>query len=343
MGKKYISLEEIARKENIEQYSCLAEYIYSRIESGCLEPVKAHGTNGKKPALYKDYRILEEKPDYSHYLEEIRYRLSPKIDVSYYLEHPAQYAIEREEVLLLSRYLDRKSDGPACPVSMNERSFEIWGREKFLSSQDRRGHGEVTGRRVLRHTGITLEQLNLYETTEPLAYYCRSRQVPQNILILENKDTFYSMRRYLLEGGKTIFQMEVGTLIYGAGKGILKSFRDRSLCVEPYVQDGQNQLFYFGDLDFEGIRIFENLLEKYQGEASICPFVPAYERMLQKGLSEFGLDRLPRTKKGQNRGLSGSFMDFFSEKIKAQMYYVLERDRYIPQEIINIQDYRKDK
>ena len=85
--------------------------------------------------------------------------------------------------------------------------------------------------------------------------YTHTREVPQNLLLLENKDTFYSMRRHLLEGKDTILGMKIGTLIYGAGKGILKSFQDFSICAEPYMQNRQNQIYYFGDLDYEGIGI----------------------------------------------------------------------------------------
>lgn len=38
-----------------------------------------------------------------------------------------------------------------------------------------------------------------------------------------------------MSGHTEIFNMEVGTLIYGAGKGILRSFQDFDLCAEPYM------------------------------------------------------------------------------------------------------------
>ena len=83
---------------------------------------------------------------------------------------------------------------------------------------------------------------NIYETTEPLAYYSRTRNIPQNLLILENKDTFFSMRRHLLEGNEEILGIKIDTLIYGAGKGIFRSFEDFDLCVEPYMQAEGNQI-----------------------------------------------------------------------------------------------------
>lgn len=52
------------------------------------------------------------------------------------------------------------------------------------------------GGQILRNVGLTLEALNVYQTAEPLAYYAKDKTVPQNVLIVENKDTFYTMRRY---------------------------------------------------------------------------------------------------------------------------------------------------
>ena len=55
------------------------------------------------------------------------------------------------------------------------------------------------GQRLLKNVGLTVDDLNIYETAEPLAYYSVSKETPQNILIIENKDTFYSLRKFLIE------------------------------------------------------------------------------------------------------------------------------------------------
>ena len=211
---------------------------------------------------------------------------------------------------------------------MNERSFEIWGREKFLTKEQ--------GKRILKHCGIPLETLNLYETTEPLSYYAHTRTVPQNLLILENKDTFYSMRRHLLNGTESVFRIPIGTLIYGAGKGILRSFQDFDLCVEPYMTDRRNQIWYFGDLDYEGIGIWENLSNLCQPRRQIRPFCPAYEAMLKKAES---IGTLPATKEQQNRNIENTFFQYFSDEISEKMKRILENETYIPQEILNITDF----
>lgn len=325
---KRITLEALLAKKRQADYGQQYTYITGLLESGRVRPLKASGKNGKKPALYREYWLVEEEEDPGPLLEELKFRLVPSISIDYYLAHPKVYQEERLWVLLLDAWLRRNKTRPLLPESMNERSFEIWGREKFLLKEQ--------GKKVLKHCGIPLEALNLYETTEPLACYSHTRAVPQNLLILENKDTFYSMRRHLLDGAETILGVPTGTLIYGAGKGILRSFQDFDLCVEPYMTDERNRIWYFGDLDYEGIGIWERLAELCRPSREIRPFCPAYEAMLKKA-EQF--QTLPATKEQQNRNIKDAFFEYFSEEISRKMRRILEDGAWIPQEILNITDF----
>lgn len=329
---KRITLDEIERKQHAESYEQLCIYIYEQIGSSRLKPVKASGTNGKKPALYQEYWVADtgQSMDYSAYEEELKYKLSTKISVDYYLRHMEQYVQDREWVLMLNRFFLETQGKEPEPVSKNERSFQIWNREKFLQLEQ--------GKKILKRCGVHATQLAYYETSEPLAYYSSHRQTPQNLLILENKDTFYSMRRHLLEQKETIFGISFATLIYGAGKGILRSFQDFSFCVEPYMQAAENQIYYFGDLDYEGIGIYERLAEAFAVQQyRIQPFTQAYERMLAKAQD---VPKLPMTKEKQNRKISGSFFSFFTNQMVCRMEEILESGQYIPQEILNSCDYK---
>lgn len=325
---KRISLEALLRTMQDQSYQEQYEYIRKLLEEEKIKPVKASRTNGKKPALYREYWILEEKKDYSEYIEEIKYNFSTRISVDYYLTHPDVYETDRPWVLLLNEYLKEHKDALKTAESLNERSFEIWSREKFLDREQ--------GKKILNRCGLGLEFLNIYRTTEPLAYYTHTRNTPQNLLILENKDPFFSMRSHLLSGHTEIFNMEVGTLIYGAGKGILRSFQDFDLCAEPYMTDSGNKIFYFGDLDYEGIGIYENLVERFQDRWEIKPFIPAYEAMLNKADR---LGNLPETKEHQNRNITSIFFSYFSNTTVEKMQAVLQNERYVPQEILNRADF----
>ena len=131
--------------------------------------------------------------------------------------------------------------------------------------------------------------------------------------------------------------METGTLIYGAGKGILRSFQDFTLCAEPYMRAKGNAVYYFGDLDYEGILIYENLAELCKDSFEILPFTEAYIKMLEKA-QRFGFDQLPLTKEGQNRNIGTLFFSSFDQKHVKQVQKILEQNRYIPQEILSVQD-----
>ena len=325
-----ISLEQLLLRREDHSYGQQYRYVMELIGQGKIKPLKASGINGKKPALYREYWLIEPKKDYGGYVEELKYGLHPRISLDYYLAHPKSYEKEREWVILLSDYLKYKSGSLVYKVSVNERSFEIWGREMFLSQ------GE--GKSVLKHCGIERASLNIYGTSEPLAYYSRTRETPQNMVILENKDTFYSMRRYLLDGNEKIFGISVGTLIYGAGKGILKRFEDFSICVEPDITDKSNRIYYFGDLDYEGIGIYEHLSSLFGQEWKITPFAGAYDRMLKKA-GKIGTERLPNMKERQNRNLCGEFFAYFPKELTDKMKAVIESGKYIPQEILNISDF----
>lgn len=325
---KRISLEALFSSRQSMAYQEQYQYICGLIEENKIKPVKASGTNGKKPALYREYWILEKQKDYSHDIEEIKYTFSTMLSVDYYLAHPDVYEKDRIYVLMLNQYLKEHRNKLEQPESWNERSFEIWNREKFLDREQ--------GKTILKRCGIQPEELNIYRSAEPLAYYAHTRKTPQNILILENKDPFFSMRNYLLHGHTEIFETEIGSLIYGAGKGVLRSFQDFDLCAEPYMKESGNTILYFGDLDYEGIGIYENLAERFRGQWEIRPFLQAYEKMLVK--ADY-VEILPETKEQQNRNIRSDFFSYFEESTVEKMRNILESDRYIPQEILNTADF----
>ena len=327
---KRISLEKIESQYEITSYQELCKKVLELLENEEIKPLKASGTNGKKPALYKEYWIIEKTRDNSLLIEELSYLYVPSISTDYYLKHLEQYQEDRPWVLLLNQYLKTNREDLKTPQSMNERSFAIWKREKFLK--------EEQGKKILKRCGISMEMLNLYETTEPLSYYVHTREVPQNMLIVENKDTFYSMRKHLLSGENQIFGISVGTLIYGAGKGILRSFEDFNLCAEPYMREKRNTIYYFGDLDYEGIGIYEKLAVLFENHCTIRPFCEAYLKMYEK-VEEVGIENLPFMKTGQNQNIGKLFWSFFNIQDVKKMQQIFQNGKYIPQESLAVNDF----
>lgn len=331
MKKKKCTLDTIIKAHPNLNYQQLYHFISKEIEAGRLEPIRASKRNGKKPSLFNGYWEIREEEDYQEILEELTYQISPLLDMTYYKKNPKRYAEDAKEIRLLSEYLIRNKQALEISETINERSFEIFHREKFLDREK--------GQSLLERLHVEKDRLNYYETSVPMSYYSHHKETPQKFLIIENKDTFYSMRKYLIEGNQKILGLKFGTLIYGGGKGIYRSFWDFVCQMEPYFGDSQNQVYYFGDLDLEGIQIYLNLSKMYQTKVRIFLFTKAYQRMLKKA-EKIGMEQLPKTKDGQKDLMELlPFLEEFSEEERRQIELLLEQRYYIPQEILNVGDY----
>lgn len=328
LNKKRIDTVEMQKYLGIEDYLEFASIVKDLEGKKVISPVASSKGNGKRPALYNRYNILQEEIDYSKYIEELHYGLDIRLNKTYYLKNLEKYIEDRDYVLSLSRFLKKHPEGIETELAVNERSFQVWGKEKFLKKG---------GEKILKNVGLTLDFLKVYETTEPLPYYSFDKTTPQNVVIIENKDTFYSLRKFLLSGKNSIFGVNISTVIYGGGKTIFKSFKDFKLCVEPYLTHKENKILYLGDLDYEGILIYENLREAFKDEVNLEPFIEGYKEMIDKHLRE-NID-LPITKEGQNRGIKTLFLDYFQDEYKKEILKLLKMDKYIPQEILTIEDF----
>lgn len=346
---KKISYEQVISGKKFDNYSKEAEYILSLIDKGRIKPIISSPKNGKHPALYTRYWLLEEEKDYTELYDELRNSVASIIDIDYYLKHIKVYEKEREYVLELSDYLNRNREDLRISISENERSFAIWGKEKFLSGKTYDG---ISAGDILKHCGIEKDYLNTYRTAEPLAYYSCNKDIPQNILILENLDPFYSIRRSMLEGNNNICGILFGTLVYGGGKRVVRAFEDFAISAEPYMRDFRNHLFYVGDLDYEGIGIYESLVKKVKEESVLMsekdltdnnhteriiePCIEIYNRMLDKVCD---IEKLP-VMKNQNVIDITEFTAGLTEERRGKLKTILESGRYIPQEILSVTDYR---
>lgn len=329
---KYIELDDLLKKCKSHNYSDQAAYIHSLIREGKIEEVKRSPLNGKTPPLKTRYRLIS-KPMPPEKIEELQREIScltPPIKTEYYFDHLDVFEKERKDVKQISQFLRRPSLIKTA-VSYRQRSFQIFHREKHLMRMTT----------TFKHCGLLQdgqsiqEALNCYDTKEPFAYFSFSKKTPQNILILENCDPFFDMRMCLQEYNQhTILGVPIHTLIYGKGKDVISTFNQFDRTAENYMKSTNNQLYYYGDLDYEGIKIFENLAEKHP-ELHIKPFIPAYLAMLKKSNDT----ALPLTKEGQNRNLSGLFFSYFEAEDVENIQLILKANNYIPQEILLIEDY----
>jgi hypothetical protein len=156
------------------------------------------------------------------------------------------------------------------------------------------------------------------------------------VLILENKDTWYTFRKLMQGAGKGVIAgKRVDALLYGEGNKITKRG-----ALEEYNagmlrgRAGQaGEFLYFGDLDQEGIRLFFRTRDANPG-LDIRPFARLYSLMLELAA---GVE-LPKSP--DKRGLLApvtEFADMLGLGGPELLLEFLEQGRYIPQEIINYQ------
>lgn len=152
-----------------------------------------------------------------------------------------------------------------------------------------------------------------------------------NILIVENKDTWYSLRKIInnLKDECYLCNIEIDGVLYGEGNKITKV-----KALEEYeneVIQRKCSFFYWGDLDYTGIEMFERVVNQNEN-AEISLFTKIYEIMID----EKDLELLGKIKHNQNSSVSLElFMHSFDENYQEKIKYILNKNCYIPQEIIN--------
>jgi hypothetical protein len=318
---KTISLDQLTILAGHVEYSDLINKINRYVEECLLEPVKASGKNGRRPSLYLKYRILKPENDYTTALEEIKL-LHPKFNHSKYAKQPEMYVKYKTEINLLSKFLWENEGLLNNPMSINERSFQIWGIEKLLKER-------TTIKSIFQYNDWDLTELNYYETPEPFFEYNFSNEKEMNILIIENKDTWFSLRKIMREDGLNHLFRNYHILLYGEGKKIIS--RNNRLQEYNHLLNGStNTYYYFGDLDYEGIEIYQALLSNNQ-DLSINLCTELYLLMMEEAKKY----NLPKTKLGQKKTNIQEFLKDFNITKAEGILSILDNGFYIPQEILN--------
>lgn len=311
-----VSLVEIERVvPGRVEYQLFADAVQQLMEEGILVPIGARGTNQAQSALPNGYRVKKERLK-ADFFEEIRNRqllLHPLIQLDFYFK--GTKALWRKE----EQWLDKMQDYlsiyglPEIEASIWERSYEIMGDEKWIS--------ESGGRAFLQRMGI-FEKLKIVDLIEPLMFALNPRRIQDARcyhLIVENKTTFDALAEVLPE---TAFL----TLIYGAGKCFLNSITQlESQLHMPYAE---HELFYFGDLDLEGIKIWY-LLNKRRRASLALPF---YRALLGKRCNQGKINQRKDEKAYQE------FSACFSSEEQQAIQLIFKNQSYYPQEALTTQE-----
>jgi len=309
-----------------DNYSKFEQAVSKLIKENVIKSVKNSKWNNQNMKL--NYRIVKKSSCYDDIKKQI-IKLTKPIQIEYYLSHPQEYQKDKEYIDIIDRFL--KSSAKNEKMSINERAYQLFGDEKFLRDSDK---SRAKGERILKNLGLTYEDLNCYYAYEPFFCFTKDNyknKPERNVLIVENKDTFWSFKKLIFELENTL---NIDMLIYGEGNKIVNSFQ----FIDEYKLNVQDKFIYFGDLDAEGINILFSYKTRYPSY-NVLPFIEGYRQLIE--LSS-GIE-LPNVKKAQklSRENIEKFCTYFEEYHARKIRDIVLNNRYIPQEALSFTVLRK--
>lgn len=252
--------------------------------------------------------------------------LSPLININYYATHAAQYAKDREFILRINNLVRQKNSDE---LTVNERSYLLFDDEKAITMP---ADAAIDGNEILKNLKLSLKDIKAKKVYEPFFYteknyFSLEGQDIRTVLIVENMDTFWTLQDAL----KSSELEDTNLVVYGEGYAIKQKFAYFNM-IGGSTSD---RYFYFGDLDQEGINIFNSLRKQFQ-HYDIKPAVSFYSCIIKKA----GPDRAQPLRKLQKRGDTSlsPFIDFFESNEKEIINKIVNEKKYLPQEIFNKTD-----
>lgn len=333
-----ITDKELRERVGVPDYEEYYAVVMELVHSSIIAPVKSSGSNGMRPPLHKRYAIIKQECKYDELIPAIRL-LHHKLNIEGYLTDPEKYKNHRQWLSVLDYFLKNHAISSDIPLSINERSFQIFKKEKVLKED--RGLAAV-----LNFNPGLKEALNCYPTPEPFfTYNIKPREtdgkhelsktmLELNILIIENKDTWYTLRDRMDPSCNCIRGIHFDSLIYGEGKKICRKLDSLTEFDKSYFKGTKTNYYYFGDLDYEGIGIVHDLIQT-NPMLQIELMTPLYIAMLEASNNI----PLPVTKEKQNKKAVEWFVSLFDAEYQCIIKSILECGSYIPQEILNNEDF----
>lgn len=347
--KKYISSTELedlyyeilyAKEINEDTFSGYKDFIRLSEKLSLIEPLKNSKFNY---GIYSKYKVLITKEKKSNpYENELKTQLHFLLSSDFYLKNPEEYEKDRLYVLQINQFLINNKKYDNNILAINERSYEIFEDEKFMSGQNL--ETKDIFKNICKRLGIfNIEKtFKCYKTKEMFQYSIYNTN-SKNILIIENKDTYVSVCRDL-SLGNTVFDKDFYMVIYGEGEKIVSSFVEtinNYPSFNIFKGEAKYNFFYWGDVDIEGFKIFHSLLKKIKSDLikdcniSISLLEIAYQKMLDK----YKIKNDNRTN-NQSVNYISTFeqIQFKDNDLKTEIKCIISKNKYIPQEIITMAD-----
>ena len=320
-GKKTISKTDLENIFAVFSDKELFEIISVLSEQQILFPIKSSKTNGNRLyPIYLKYKVSLPQDTYEAELKEIS-ALHPLLQSNGYLQSkPEEYKKYRFLLQKLDRYLFCRSEN-TISISRKERSFEIFDEEKALDDK--------TFCALLEHIGITADTLTFYDTPECCFNdYIPNRKAHMTLLICENKDIWFNIRRMMFENNATnIFDIHIDGVVYGCGNKVSGM---GALTTYTEFIGSEVKYLYWGDIDRAGLNIYLSAV-RANPNIDIKLFVPAYEEMLRLAQTR----NIPDSDDERNRIEDYSqIFDLVDQNLRNLFEQSIQNNKRIPQEII---------
>lgn len=290
--------------------------------------IKPYGKNNNS-MMFKSVSLKFKIVDYVKKEEELSqedkhflHSLNSKINTSFYFKNIKELDKDRCNLIKLSNFLN-SVNGEVPHISLNERSYELFGYEKCLS-------GAGVSASLLQRTKVKLEDINCFETYTPLQchmMYSFYKKEERTILIVENLDTYWSFHRAMLE---TSLGDEIDMLVYGCGNKSAGNFKFH----RHYSITSKDKIYYFGDVDPEGLAIF-NRVKKANPELNIQLASKLYKLAIEIGTKNGIHDIHNENQTVLSIEEASELLVSLDEDIAKKFKEIIFNGKYIPQEAIN--------
>lgn len=312
--KKTVDLDVLQAAFASWDYDRFRPAVAALLEDGSLMAIRAGGVDfsglprrlKRVPAkLFASVSVIQA--------EAIRLALSEKLDFSFYYEQPLKvWQADLPYIEKLSAWL---AQGIGKMTSLQQRSWDIFADEKYLLGP---------GAALLKRVGLTTADLGICDQPDPLMMAVHPGHLQQPVchhLVVENKAPYGRLLPHLAESRLT-------ALIFGGGWKIAANLD--LLPTQCGCPNAHHVVWYFGDFDWEGLRIWQAAARAETVEVRLA--VPFYEAFLAY--------ESPQGKENQQREESvwPPFAAAVGESQARIFRDILDRGCYYPQEALTESD-----
>jgi hypothetical protein len=307
--------------ESVGGYSKFYELVHEFTQTELLIPLKSKEANGRVPSLNKEYWLeaAKVKGSWSDYQ---LLKVSDKLKVEAYRKNPElQTDEEWERIERVYRFLI--SEEKRERIGKEERSYDIFGNEKFLA--------HTSGKQFLKRIGIELADLFIEQKGEPFQWTLLGKLEDKNdVLIVENLNLYHTLVRFYMNH-KQIRKYRPNILIFGKGNSIPGSI---SFFYVFFPKEKVYEVSYLGDVDASGFGIYYSL--KTNAPVEIKLHVPFYRMMMDYSKGTVPYKNQKNEKKvGILQEVNRIFEEAREYDLSSLVTKLWYEERRLPQETIN--------